>query len=704
MYKKEIFLEIDANLHQPIQSMEADSNSRSIRFYLTSNYIPFKLTGKKVIFKAVKPDGTDIVNDCQIIDVEKGIVETEVTKQLNAVPGKVKCQLSILGENDYVLKTKKFAIFVDSKLNESGVVSSKEYKTLENALSKVHEIDKNFEQVNAKINEVATKGTTVEVIESATKKEIDRQIADGTLAHLMIEDGGVTPEKTSFYSEIESHNKVLKNAGIDYTGTKHDSVKKAMDANVDWLLGEVNTTHHEGQHITATDTIEGHAKSAILKGQTLVNMQPNSGFYVNSQSAGWLSEPTTIQPVEGRKYFIKLYHKPTNLTECYFGDCGIRIGNEDYGIVTAASSQDLLHVYGSEFTSSLFVNVKVLICEYQEGMENWDIPYFEGMSSVKMPVLTTSNEDGAKTNILTVNEPVELRGIGNVKDELNLLTGEVTQRIGEVILNGETTEDGHTSVDDYIGQYTRHISELVDGKNEKLYLQGFFGNIGNSNDYILTNGFLQYKGFRVTNEELEEGLYRYTGSDHAYICISASRFTEHTFEGIKKFLSENPQSYLVTNKESVVKTVVLSDNVVYSYDEVTHYDCSSEDGSLVPTLSVDVPTNLPALVSRQRATIETQKEQIQTLEIENEQLIAQNEIQDEDIALNQDAINFMLFATEMSADENNKAKGVNTMAAYLANQILKGKLDYTLVVARYPQFKEDIDTILILEGEENLIK
>jgi hypothetical protein len=44
------------------------------------------------------------------------------------------------------------------------------------------------------------------------------------------------------------------------------------------------------------------------------------------------------------------------------------------------------------------------------------------------------------------------------------------------------------------------------------------------------------------------------------------------------------------------------------------------------------------------------------------------------------------------------------MAAYLANQILKGKLDYSLVVSRYPQFKEDIDTILILEGEENLIK
>ena len=311
-----------------------------------------------------------------------------------------------------------------------------------------------------------------------------------------------------------------------------------------------------------------------------------------------------------------------------------------------------------------------MIIEYQEGMENWDIPYFEGIQSVKMPVLTTTgknlfnddllvnkdiiinidgvdvykpiitssyefgvtsdsgfrlknnifkdntqytlsfkfiensssalhkqiiyrytdgdtyqswseregvvcyttkanktletisvisrNTDGTnfgiydvqleegsvltdyepyKSNILTVNEEVELRGVGDVRDELDLLTMEVTQRIGEVILNGETTANGHTSVDGYIGQYARHMSHLVDGKNEKLYLQGFVGNIGNSKGYILTNGFVQYKGFKPNDSELEEGLYRYSGSDHAYICISASRFTEHTFEGIKKFLS-----------------------------------------------------------------------------------------------------------------------------------------------------------------------
>lgn len=35
-----------------------------------------------------------------------------------------------------------------------------------------------------------------------------------------------------------------------------------------------------------------------------------------------------------------------------------------------------------------------------------------------------------------------------------------------------------------------------------------------------------------------------------------------------------------------------------------------------------------------------------------------------------------------------------TMAKYLARQIKMGKLDYDEVIAKYPQFKDEIDKIL----------
>ena len=43
------------------------------------------------------------------------------------------------------------------------------------------------------------------------------------------------------------------------------------------------------------------------------------------------------------------------------------------------------------------------------------------------------------------------------------------------------------------------------------------------------------------------------------------------------------------------------------------------------------------------------------------------------------------------------------MAGYFAMRIKAGKLDYTAVITRYPQFKEGIDTILVNDGFQDLI-
>lgn len=43
------------------------------------------------------------------------------------------------------------------------------------------------------------------------------------------------------------------------------------------------------------------------------------------------------------------------------------------------------------------------------------------------------------------------------------------------------------------------------------------------------------------------------------------------------------------------------------------------------------------------------------------------------------------------------------MALYLAMRIEQGKLDYASVVVKFPQFKLEIDEILVADGYENLI-
>lgn len=120
------------------------------------------------------------------------------------------------------------------------------------------------------------------------------------------------------------------------------------------------------------------------------------------------------------------------------------------------------------------------------------------------------------------------------------------------------------------------------------------------------------------------------------------------------------------------------------------YDCKTGETQII---EVEVEEIVEDLTMVQEPTLEER-----IMELENK-----NKEQGIEIALNQGAINFMLFAPIVKTINEEKGE-VNTMAAYLANQILKGRLDYTLVVSRYGEFKEDIDTILIVEGKQDLIK
>ena len=674
---------------------------------------------------------------------------------------------------------------------------------------------------------------------------------------------------------INANTKQLleEDARKDYMGNECRSIRETMNSNVDYAvktaIGEFNYLDYEGQHITANNSIEGHVKSAILKGSTLVNciIDSSRNGYITIggnmiDDEGWL----TIGATSGNNHFelamdnlnIKPSTKYLLVIECESNSFqghnhNMSIGNTYQNVIDSPWVENLqikmlpvgistymlttksdFSILNNPIGCRSYVGVgtgttkfRYMIIEYQEGMEHWDIPYFEGMQSVRIPVLTTTgknllkysmdnvytnssksdytpvlNEDGSitlnscydepywlrkgfyvekgknytvtvtgmknedqysalcfgfdnlkywdggagkalivtssgkncintigtygtqkitctaletgyitrfyihssflttkftilefqieegsvatayepfKTNILTTPSDLELRGIGEVKDELNLLTGELTQRIGEIVLDGSEGWSIATEGDTTNGFsiYTS-ITDRKLGANvlcEQLPVYRYASEVTGKTNFILA----------------------FTGQSKVVVVNIANKTTK---EEAIAHLKQNPIKLQIV-KEPSIKTVVLSDNVVYSYDEVAHYDCSSEDGSLIPTVAVKVPTDVNAVISSQRATIQEQTEQINTLEKENTLLTEQNEKQDVDIALNQDAINFMLF--EVMGLSNDDANKLNPMAIYFANQILKGKLTYTQVIGKYPQFKDNIDSCLLAEGRSDLI-
>ena len=241
--------------------------------------------------------------------------------------------------------------------------------------------------------------------------------------------------------------------------------------NIEYVLYTLSTEHN-----TLYNTAEKPVKSAILKGQTLVNLVGEKRFYNNEGTTTILKGWEFMLPynlTKGKTY-LAVFNATGTISDTnskvYLmdNDFGSNTGNTanptifeaGYNMVKCVASGDnhrVLRIRTQLKNSQSFKVSDVMLIEYQDGMENWDIPYFEGMQSVKKPVLTISNEDGTRTNILTVNEDVELCENGDVTDELNLLTGRLTQRIDEnnEVLSQEVVKTVDISTVDQDGNNTK---------------------------------------------------------------------------------------------------------------------------------------------------------------------------------------------------------------------------------------------------------
>lgn len=301
------FIQLDFNKENDLKvpSVQYDSGSRFVKIKLQQNKVPFDINGYRVTVVANKVDGTEIMNDCTILDGDNGLVEFEITEQFNAVKGVVDCQLKLFKDRT-LLTSMPFSINVVKSVSTKEIVSSNELKTLVNALGEVQNIDNRFAQTNAQLSELANKGTTVEVLERVTKEEIDRQIADGTMANLTIKDNSITSSKLksgsvetrhlseAIYESITNYRvEVLKAGTFEHSMALQIPIDLGSAVNIN----EVSVTYD----ITAlTNTIESsYVKVAIgtstgnLRNGTPQLLQRDVTKMI-SQTFSWSSIPNSL--------------------------------------------------------------------------------------------------------------------------------------------------------------------------------------------------------------------------------------------------------------------------------------------------------------------------------------------------------------------------------------------------------------------------
>ena len=505
---------------------------------------------------------------------------------------------------------------------------------------------------------------------------------------------------------------------------------KLTDYEAEWLL--YNYTKHLPADFpvsTITNATTAHFEnvvpfayqSAILTGQTLVNLltqnsstnmyttrtQIDRGYrytqqYSASMTATRLQWDITNNGLSRLKPNTKYY---VQFTVKVNKSRGVRVsfeGGNEYATTLAENSTTTIRcsVLCGESLNRFFVYIyppidesyigdtfdilDFMTIEYQESMENWDIPYFEGMQSVKSPVLTTTGknlfdgkmeigsirndgslnginithrrsvnfisiegnttytmskekaddgyivifeydgnkkfikynamgikqtcifttnsntrfvkfryekdadnniqiEEGSvattyepyKSNILTVNEDVELRGIGDVKDELNLLTGEVTERIKEIlnVEKGAWVLAGQTQS----GLRTRFYIQVSDFKALSEIKSDKFNYIG-----------------RINSVTDVEGVGCHVGAKEIHLIIDNDKLSSLDLEGLDEFFKNNNTLIQYQLETPVVKTVDLT--TTDENNETTYFipiegtmNVSSSSETIQPLFDMSVP-------------------------------------------------------------------------------------------------------------------
>lgn len=192
---KKINVELSGEmLFEYITAIQGDTASRYVEIILLNNnqaYTP--PDGATAVIRATKPDGTIILSDCEIST--DGTIKAELTAQMLAVCGNVRCQTSLYSADGGILTSVPFIVKVVSKsANEAQIESSNEFNAIKDAsdlattaseiaseaLEKMNKVEESVGTATSAANTAATNANKAaySATEAASKANTSKTAAD----------------------------------------------------------------------------------------------------------------------------------------------------------------------------------------------------------------------------------------------------------------------------------------------------------------------------------------------------------------------------------------------------------------------------------------------------------------------------------------------------------------------------------------------
>lgn len=224
----------------------------------------------------------------------------------------------------------------------------------------------------------------------------------------------------------------------------------------------------EGDNVDFSESAyDGAYKSAILSGNTLVNL---CDFFAPYYGTVWGTLNFSGERLKtNTKYLVLMQSVPTNFQWAITNhDSTSTISpytTTQKAIFTTPDTLDkkyIIHLNDAGtniVTKEMVDGLLPMLIEYQEGMENWDIPYFTGMKSVRMPVLTTTGKN-------LFDGKLEIGGFDSSTGEPNTVTDRVRSKnfikvFDSLLTMSRTNSDGQLYVYEYDENKT--FIRLIDG-------------------------------------------------------------------------------------------------------------------------------------------------------------------------------------------------------------------------------------------------
>ena len=180
-----------------IRVKRGENGARRLAIALYMHSVPYMAdAGTTAVFRAIKPDNTQLFNSATITD---NVVTVGLTTQTVAALGTVRCELSIYGMNNELLYSPQFDVIVEDYLySDTAIESTNEYTNLTEALSTVNNIvSTEAARVAAENQRVANENARVSAEAERASAETARAAAENARVSAEAERASAETERTA---------------------------------------------------------------------------------------------------------------------------------------------------------------------------------------------------------------------------------------------------------------------------------------------------------------------------------------------------------------------------------------------------------------------------------------------------------------------------------------------------------------------------